>query len=96
MFSGEDWRKRMRSTAEHFQLGTERMTEAHSRRLPAEPAEVVFDRKTISDVGTYEQPNQPAEGLQTVLVNGGFVVQNGELILDAPQGQPMRRAVTRQ
>jgi hypothetical protein len=27
-------------------------------------------------------------------VNGGFVVQNGELILDAPHGQPIRRTVT--
>jgi hypothetical protein len=28
--------------------------------------------------------NQRAVGVQTVLVNGGFVVQDGELILDAP------------
>jgi len=25
-------------------------------------------------------------------VNGGFVVRNGNLILDAPHGQPIRRA----
>jgi N-acyl-D-glutamate deacylase len=54
---------------------------------------VVFDPETISDVGTYEKPNQPAVGVQTVLVNGGFVVQNGELILDAPHGRPIRRTV---
>ena len=54
---------------------------------------VVFDPETISDVGTYEKPNQPAVGVQTVLVNGGFVVENGELILDAPHGRPIRRAV---
>jgi N-acyl-D-glutamate deacylase len=54
---------------------------------------VVFDPETISDVGTYEKPNQPAVGVQTVLVNGGFVVRDGELILDAPHGQPIRRAV---
>jgi N-acyl-D-glutamate deacylase len=54
---------------------------------------VVFDPATISDVGTYEAPNQPAVGVQTVLVNGGLVVQNGELILDAPHGRPIRRAV---
>jgi N-acyl-D-glutamate deacylase len=57
---------------------------------------VVFDPETISDVGTYEKPNQPAVGVQTLLVNGGLVVQNGELILDAPHGQPIRRAVTTQ
>jgi N-acyl-D-glutamate deacylase len=54
---------------------------------------VVFDPETISDVGTYEKPNQPAVGVQTLLVNGGLVVQNGELILDAPHGRPIRRAV---
>ncbi|MGD8854119.1 MAG: amidohydrolase family protein, partial [Gammaproteobacteria bacterium] len=54
---------------------------------------VVFDPETISDVGTYEKPNQPAVGVQTVLVNGGFVVRDGELILDAPHGQPIRRPV---
>jgi hypothetical protein len=54
---------------------------------------VVFDPETISDVGTYEKPNQPAVGVQTVLVNGGLVVHNGELILDAPHGQPIRRTV---
>jgi N-acyl-D-glutamate deacylase len=55
---------------------------------------VVFDPETISDVGTYEKPNQPAVGVQTLLVNGGLVVQNGELILDAPHGLPIRRPVT--
>ena len=52
---------------------------------------VVFDPETIRDVGTYEKPNQPAVGVQTLLVNGGLVVQNGELILDAPHGRPIRR-----
>ena len=57
---------------------------------------VVFDPETISDVGTYEKPNQPAVGVQTLLVNGGLVVQNGELIIDAPHGQPIRRVATTQ
>jgi N-acyl-D-glutamate deacylase len=52
---------------------------------------VVFDPETIRDVGTYEKPNQAAVGVQTLLVNGGLVVQNGELILDAPHGRPIRR-----
>jgi len=54
---------------------------------------VVFDPETIRDVGTYEKPNQPAEGVQTLLVNGGLVVQDGALVLDAPHGVPIRRAV---
>ena len=54
---------------------------------------VVFDPATIADKATYEDANQPAVGVQTVLVNGGFVVQDGALVLDAPHGQPIRRAV---
>jgi len=53
---------------------------------------VVFNPDTISDVGTYEEPNQPAAGVQTLLVNGVPVVAAGKLILDAAPGQPIRRA----
>jgi N-acyl-D-glutamate deacylase len=52
---------------------------------------LVFDPETIRDVGTYEDPNHPAEGVQTVLVNGEPVVAQGELVLDAAPGQPIRR-----
>jgi N-acyl-D-glutamate deacylase len=52
---------------------------------------LVFDPETIRDVGTYEDPNHPAEGVHTVLVNGEPVVAQGELVLDAAPGQPIRR-----
>ena len=52
---------------------------------------VVFDPNTIADVGTYENPNQPAVGVQTLLVNGQQVVSDGQLILDAAAGKPIRR-----
>ncbi|WP_263829201.1 amidohydrolase family protein [Ruegeria aquimaris] len=52
---------------------------------------VVFDPQTVSDKATYDNANQPAVGVQTVLVNGGFVVRDGALVLDAPHGQPIRR-----
>ena len=55
---------------------------------------VVFDPETISDVGTYEEPNQPAIGVQTLLVNGVPVVAEGDLSLDAAPGLPIRRATT--
>jgi N-acyl-D-aspartate/D-glutamate deacylase len=54
---------------------------------------VVFDPETIAEKGTYENPNQLAVGVQTVLVDGGFVVQDGALVLDAPRGRAIRRAV---
>jgi N-acyl-D-glutamate deacylase len=55
---------------------------------------VVFDPETISDVGTYQEPNQPAVGVQWLLVNGKPVVDQGKLILDAAPGQPIRRTIT--
>jgi N-acyl-D-glutamate deacylase len=54
---------------------------------------VVFDPKTISDVGTYEKPNQPAVGVQSLLVNGTLVVADGKLVVDAAPGRPIRRLV---
>jgi N-acyl-D-glutamate deacylase len=54
---------------------------------------VVFDPETIRDVGTYEEPNQPAVGVQSLLVDGELVVEAGELIVDAAPGRPIRRTV---
>jgi N-acyl-D-glutamate deacylase len=54
---------------------------------------VVFDPETIADVGTYEQPNQPAVGVQTLLVNGVPVIEQSNLLLDAGPGQAIRRDV---
>jgi len=55
---------------------------------------VVFDPKTIADKATFDNANQPAVGVQTVLVNGGFSVRDGELVLDAPNGRAIRNAVS--
>ena len=52
---------------------------------------VVFDPEVIRDVGTYEEPNQPAVGVQSLLVNGELVVDEGELVLDAAPGRPICR-----
>ena len=54
---------------------------------------VVFDPATVSDVGTYEEPNRPAVGVQSVLVNGELVVAGGELLPDAAPGRPVRRTL---
>ncbi|WP_299476996.1 amidohydrolase family protein [uncultured Roseibium sp.] len=53
---------------------------------------VVFDPATVTDNATFENANQPATGVQTVLVNGSFSVRNGALVLNASNGQPIRRA----
>jgi len=56
---------------------------------------VVFDPDTISEVGTYEDPNHPAVGVQAVLVNGVPVVLDGGLVPDAAPGEPIRRTAAR-
>jgi len=52
---------------------------------------VVFDPETIAEKGTYEKSNQPAVGVQTVLVMGTRVLREGRLIEDAAPGRPIRR-----
>jgi N-acyl-D-glutamate deacylase len=55
---------------------------------------VVFDPAVIAEKGTYLKPNQPAVGVQTLLVNGTPVVEQGELQTAAAPGKPIRREVT--
>ena len=45
---------------------------------------VVFDPATIRDTATFFEPHQYAEGIEHVLVNGEFVVENGELTWKRP------------
>ncbi len=45
---------------------------------------VVFDPKTIRDTATFFEPHQYADGIEYVLVNGAFVVENGELTWQKP------------
>jgi len=53
---------------------------------------VVFDPEKVEDKANFENANQPAVGVQTVLVNGVVTVQGGKLVLDAKGGKPIRRA----
>ncbi len=45
---------------------------------------VVFDPEAIKDTATFFEPHQYAEGISYVLVNGTFVVDNGELTWKKP------------
>lgn len=51
----------------------------------------VFDPDEVVDRATFEDPDQPSEGIEHVLVGGTFVVKDGALIADARPGQPVRR-----
>ncbi|MEX2467309.1 MAG: serine hydrolase [Gemmatimonadota bacterium] len=45
---------------------------------------VVFDLETISDRATVFEPHQHAEGIDHVLVNGAFVVEDGRILYATP------------
>ncbi len=45
---------------------------------------VVFDPEAIKDTATFFEPHQNAEGIEYVLVNGEFVVENGKLTWQKP------------
>jgi N-acyl-D-amino-acid deacylase len=45
---------------------------------------VVFDLETIADQATFFEPHAHATGIDHVIVNGAFVVQNGEILYALP------------
>ncbi len=45
---------------------------------------VIFDLETIRDRATFFEPHQHAEGIVHVLVNGSFVVRDGEILYTLP------------
>jgi cytosine/adenosine deaminase-related metal-dependent hydrolase len=51
---------------------------------------VIFDSDTISDQATYGNSTRPSTGIRHVLVNGTFVVQDGELVTGVLPGQSVR------
>jgi N-acyl-D-glutamate deacylase len=53
---------------------------------------VVFDPATVQDRATYERPNQTSVGMRHLLVNGKFVIRDGELDTKAFPGRAVRRA----
>lgn len=56
---------------------------------------IAFDLATVSDRGTYTQPNQTAVGMRYVIVNGTPVIRDGVLVRDALPGRPIRRSAAK-
>jgi dihydroorotase len=54
----------------------------------------VFDPATVLDRATFEAPTTPSAGIPHVLVNGVFVVRDGELVTDARPGRAVRVTMT--
>jgi N-acyl-D-aspartate/D-glutamate deacylase len=51
---------------------------------------VVFDPVTITDQASYRHSTRPAAGIRHVLVNGEFVVRDGDIVSGARPGGPVR------
>jgi cytosine/adenosine deaminase-related metal-dependent hydrolase len=51
---------------------------------------VVFDPSTIADRADYGDSTRPSAGIRHVLVNGTFVVRDGQLVIGAAPGRPVR------
>ena len=51
----------------------------------------VFDPDRVSDRATFDDPSQYSEGIPFVIVNGVFVVKDGELETDVTPGRALRR-----
>ncbi|HEX4657273.1 MAG TPA: amidohydrolase family protein [Streptosporangiaceae bacterium] len=51
---------------------------------------VVFDPATISDQASYSDSTRPSAGIRHVLVNGSFVVRDGDIVAGALPGRPVR------
>jgi hypothetical protein len=59
-------------------------------RVGADADVVVFDYDRISDQASYEESTRPSTGIVHVLVDGAFVVRDGDLVLDALPGRGLR------
>jgi N-acyl-D-aspartate/D-glutamate deacylase len=51
---------------------------------------VVFDPDAVTDRASYQHSTRPSAGIRHVLVNGAFVVREGDLVADARPGRPVR------
>jgi hypothetical protein len=51
---------------------------------------VVFDPAAITDQASYSASTRPSAGIRHVLVNGTFVVRDGDIVVGALPGQPVR------
>ena len=65
--------------------------ERKARLRPGCDADIVaFDPQAVGDRASYEHTTRPSTGFVHVLVNGQAIVSDGELVLDALPGQPVR------
>lgn len=60
-------------------------------QLGADADLTIFDSETVIDRATFAEPAVPSAGIPHVMVNGRFVVRDGELVQGVMPGRPIRR-----
>ncbi|HEY3136556.1 MAG TPA: amidohydrolase family protein [Blastocatellia bacterium] len=64
-------------------------------RVGADADITIFDPARVIDKSTYEEPSKYSEGIKHVLVNGVFVVKDGQLQAGVVPGRPARAPVVK-
>ena len=54
---------------------------------------IVFNLDNVKPRATYKNPRQPSQGMEYVMVNGQFVVKDGQLMKDVRPGQPLKSSI---
>ncbi len=88
----EALRKMTLEPARRLQARVPSMAAKGRLQVGADADIVVFDPETIEDRATYEAPDRFAAGMRHVLVNGQFVVRNGEVQTGVTPGLAVRAA----
>ena len=79
--------------AQILEVGVPQMRKKGRLQVGADADIVVFDPATVSERGTFTQPNQTAVGMRHVIVNGTPVIRDGVLVREALPGRAIRRPV---
>lgn len=77
--------------AQILESSTPAMRDKGRLRPGADADIVVFDFETLTDRADFASMNRPSEGVRHLLVGGQAVVTDGELVLEARPGRPVRR-----
>jgi hypothetical protein len=56
---------------------------------------IIFELDKVKPKATYLDPRQPSQGMEHVMVNGKFVIQDGQLLKDSRPGRPLRSSLRR-
>ena len=54
---------------------------------------IVFDLYKVEPRADYVNPRQPSEGMDYVMVNGQFVIRDGNLLKDSRPGEPIMSTI---